>query len=78
MRAGIRQKEGHVECLRKLDIANLIVKMTVNETDGNKFPVSIILKAMTETNCKVNGNKPAKPQALAFINDLKKVIPIER
>ena len=52
--------------------------MTVNESDGNKFPVSIILKAMTETNCKVNGNKPAKPQALAFINDLKKVIPIER
>ena len=52
--------------------------MTVNETDGNKFPVSIILKAMTEVNCKVNGNKPAKPQALAFIPELKKVIPIER
>jgi ribosome maturation protein Sdo1 len=33
---------------------------------------------MTEVNCKVNGNKPAKPQALAFITDLKKVIPIER
>jgi ribosome maturation protein Sdo1 len=62
----------------KLDIANIIVKMTVNETDGNKFPVSIILKAMNEVNCKVNGNKPAKPQALAFIPELKKVIPIER
>lgn len=33
---------------------------------------------MSEANCKINGNKSAKPQALAFINDLKKVIPIER
>jgi ribosome maturation protein Sdo1 len=45
----------------KLDIANIIVKMGVNSNDGNQFPVSIILKAMTEVNCKVNTNKAAKP-----------------
>lgn len=39
----------------------MIVKMTVNETNGNKFPVSIILKAMTELNCKIESNKSAKP-----------------
>ena len=72
-----KERESQLDNL-KLDIANLIVKMSINETDGNKFPVSIILKAMTEANCKVNGNKPAKPQALAFITELKKVIPIER
>lgn len=62
----------------KLDIANIIVKMGVNSNDGNQFPVSIILKAMTEVNCKVNTNKAAKPQAMGFLNDLKKVLPIER
>lgn len=33
---------------------------------------------MSEVNCKINANKAAKPQAMAFINDLKKVLPIER
>lgn len=33
---------------------------------------------MSEVNCKINSSKSAKPQALAFINDLKKVLPIER
>ena len=33
---------------------------------------------MAEVNCKVNVNKPAKPQALAFINELKAILPIER
>ena len=33
---------------------------------------------MTETNCKINPNKSAKPQALQFINDLKAVLPIKR
>ena len=62
----------------RLDIANIIVKMGVNSNDGNQFPVSIILKAMTEVNCKVNTNKAAKPQAMGFLGDLKKVLPIER
>lgn len=35
--------------------------MAVNSQDGNQFPVSIILKAMAEANCKVNVNKPVKP-----------------
>ena len=33
---------------------------------------------MSEVNCKINSSKSAKPQALAFINELKKVLPIER
>jgi ribosome maturation protein Sdo1 len=33
---------------------------------------------MSEVNCKVNVNKSGKPQAMAFIPELKKVLPIER
>ena len=43
------------------EIANIIVKMTINSEDGNKFPVSIIQKAMTQMKVKINGNKGAKP-----------------
>ena len=45
----------------KLDIANIIAKMSVNTADGNQFPVSIIIKAMNECKCKVNTSKSAKP-----------------
>ena len=61
-----------------MDIANIIIKMGVNSKDGNSFPVSIILKAMNELNCKVNTSKQAKPQALAILGELKKLLPIER
>ena len=33
---------------------------------------------MTEIKCKVDHTKPAKPQALKLLNDLKAVLPIER
>ena len=46
--------------------------------DGKQFPVSIIMKAMTEVNCKINPTQSSKKQALDFIKDLQKVIPIER
>ena len=72
-----KEREDQLESL-KLDIANIIAKMGVNSEDGNSFPVSIILKAMNELNCKVNSNKQAKPQALGFLTELKKVLPIER
>lgn len=72
-----KEREGQLENLR-LDIANIIAKMAVNSNDGNQFPVSIILKAMIEVNCKVNVSKSAKPQAMAFVGELKKVLPIER
>lgn len=38
----------------------------------------MIIKAMNEVNCKINPSKTAKPQAIGFINDLKKVLPIDR
>ena len=60
------------------EIASIIVKMTVNSEDGNKFPVSIILKAISQTKSKINGSKAAKPQALQIINQLKDLLPIER
>ena len=50
------------------EIASIIVKMTVNKEDGNTFPVTIILKAISQSKCKINGSKPAKPQALQIIN----------
>ena len=45
----------------KNDIASLISKMCENSQNGNLFPVTIILKAMTEVNCKINDKKAAKP-----------------
>lgn len=52
--------------------------MCINSTDQKQFPVSIILKAMAEVNCKINPTQSAKKQALELIKDLMKVIPIER
>ena len=63
---------------RKLDIANWICSQCVNSDDGNQFPSNIILKAMKEVNVKINLQKPTKVQGLQIINELKKVIPIER
>jgi ribosome maturation protein SDO1 len=74
---GELEREEQFESL-KLEIANLIVKMCVNSETGGQFPVSIIQKAMVEANCKLNPNKAAKPQALAFVNELKVVLPIKR
>ena len=36
------------------------------------------MKAMTEANCKINPTQSSKKQALDFVKDLQKVIPIER
>lgn len=47
------EREDKIESLKK-DIANIIVKMCMNTKDGKQFPVSIIVKAMNETNCKIN------------------------
>ena len=59
----------------KLDIANFLSAQCVNSETGNEFPSSIILRAMKEINAKVVLTKNAKPQALAMINDLKRVLP---
>ena len=36
------------------------------------------MKAMVEVNCKLNPTQSAKKQALEFVKDLQKVIPIDR
>ena len=59
----------------KLDIANFLSQQCVNSETGNEFPSSIILRAMKEINAKVVLTKNAKPQALAILNDLKRVLP---
>jgi ribosome maturation protein Sdo1 len=54
--------------------------MTVNTDDGNKFPVTIIQKAMKECKYQINQNKPAKPNALKFIEAMQQdsILPIKR
>ena len=47
------EREDVLENLRK-DIANIIVQKCINVKDNTQFPVSIILKAMNEVNCKIN------------------------
>jgi ribosome maturation protein SDO1 len=71
------EREDQLESLRK-DIANIIVSKCINSKDGTQFPVSIILKAMNEANCNINPTQNSKKQALEFIKELQKVIPIER
>lgn len=71
------EREDQLDNLKK-DIANIIVQKCVNTKDGKQFPVSIIMKAMQEVNCKINPTQSAKKQALDFIKDLQAVIPIER
>ncbi|TNV77250.1 hypothetical protein FGO68_gene9400 [Halteria grandinella] len=71
------ERGDHLDSLKK-DIANIIVSKCINTKDGKQFPVSIILKAMSEVNCKINPTQNSKKQALDFIKDLQKVIPIER
>ncbi len=71
------EREDQLDNLKK-DIANIIVSKCVNTKDQKQFPVSIIVKAMNEVNVKINPTQSAKKQALEFIKDLQKVIPIER
>ncbi|CDW78721.1 ribosome maturation protein sbds-like [Stylonychia lemnae] len=71
------ERDDQLDNLKK-EIANIIAQKCVNTTDGKQFPVSIIMKAMNEVNAKINPKQTAKKQALDFIGELKKVIPIER
>jgi ribosome maturation protein SDO1 len=45
----------------KLEIANWIVRLSINSDNGNAFPVSIITKALTQANCRIKDTKTAKP-----------------
>ena len=47
------EREDQHQNLRK-DITNIISSKCINTKDNNQFPVSIILKAMTEVNVKIN------------------------
>eukprot|EP00350_Pseudokeronopsis_sp_OXSARD2_P006467 CAMPEP_0170557702 /NCGR_PEP_ID=MMETSP0211-20121228/29372_1 /TAXON_ID=311385 /ORGANISM="Pseudokeronopsis sp., Strain OXSARD2" /LENGTH=149 /DNA_ID=CAMNT_0010868953 /DNA_START=164 /DNA_END=610 /DNA_ORIENTATION=- len=71
------ERDEKLESLKK-DIANIIVQKCVSSEDKTQFPVSTILKAMNEAQCKINPNQSAKKQALDFMKVLSKVIPIER
>ena len=71
------ERELVLENLRK-EVAHIIVNMSVNANDLTPFPLSQILKAMSECKVKLNEKQPAKKQALEIIKDLEKVIPIKR
>ena len=64
-----KEREDQLENLKK-DIANIIVQKCINKNDSTSFPVSIIMKAMAEVNCKINPIQSAKKQALEFVKDL--------
>ena len=53
------EREAQLENIRK-EVAHIIVSMTVNKKDLSNFPLSIIMKAMSECKIKLNENKPAK------------------
>ena len=71
------EREGQLENLRK-EVAHIIVAMCVNSKDLSSYPLSIILKAMSECKVKLNEKQPAKKQALEIIKDLDSVLPIKR
>jgi len=47
------EREGQLENLRK-EVAHIIVAMCVNSKDLTSYPLSIILKAMSEKKVKLN------------------------
>ena len=71
------EREAQLESLKK-EIAHLIVSMSVNKDDLTNFPLSIVLKAMSECKVRIVENKPSKKQALDLIKELERVIPIKR
>ena len=71
------EREACLENVRK-EVAHIIVGMCVSSKDGGNFPLSIILKAMSECKVKLSETKSAKKQALDIIKELEKVLPIKR
>ena len=71
------ERELVLENLRK-EVAHIIVNMSVNSNDLTPYPLSQILKAMSECKVKLNEKQPAKKQALEILKDLEKVIAIKR
>ena len=71
------EREAGLENVRK-EVAHIIVGMCVSSKDGGNFPLSIILKAMSECKVKLSETKSAKKQALDIIKELENVIPIKR
>lgn len=71
------ERDDKLESVRQ-EIANWISSQCVNSETGNEFPSSIILRGMNEINSKVVLNKAPKQQGLQLIQDLKRVLPIER
>lgn len=77
-----KEREAELEQMRN-NIADKIVKMTVNSMNLVPFPESIIKKAMEILKVKVQttgGNDIAKKQALNIITEIKEagILPIER
>ena len=66
-----------LEDLRK-EVAHIIVDMCVNPKDLSSYPLSIILKAMSEAKVKLNEKVSAKKQALEMIKEIDAVLPIKR
>lgn len=52
--------------------------MTVNSESLTPWPITQIMKAMSECKIKLNEKSPAKKQALEIIKELEKIIPIKR
>ena len=71
------ERESTNENLRK-EVAHLIVNMCVNPADLSSYPLSIILKAMSECKVKLNEKQPAKKQALEIIKEMQAVLNIKR
>ena len=60
------------------DIASIIAEKTLNHKNFNRFPVTVILKAIDAIHLAVKPSESAKKQALVVMKLLEKVLPIRR
>ena len=60
------------------EIASIVCDKCINSETKKPFPLSTIENEMKGIHFNVNQKKSSKSQAIALIDDLKKVMPIER
>ena len=63
------EREAILESTRK-EIANKIVEMVIDSTNGGSIPLETILKMMSEAKVKIHDKKQIKKQALDIISEL--------
>ncbi|KAK3267476.1 hypothetical protein CYMTET_23970 [Cymbomonas tetramitiformis] len=77
MQVSDKEREMHFDNLYR-DVANVLVEKCVNPENGRPYPLELLERSLKDVHFSVDPNKTAKQQALDFLPQLQKSIPIER